>query len=247
MHPNQNLPPHPGSRSTVLIVDDNEQARMRVSTVLERAGYSAIQARDGQAALKTLTTTANIDAILLDLVMPWSWDFRSFQLGDRRLVQIPTLVTSPRPLSPHERYTLRLGVALIVHKPFADAELLASLGRILAEPGSQMPARDLRWRSRDGQPLMWSKHGRVACEAHAPSPGSEDWHNEGWEWIPRFAGKNKIEYTCQECCGGPIAHIRTTPPQAHATSGNGPATSPRSVSGAFAEYRSPTARQQEST
>lgn len=237
MHSSQLPTPRSTPRSTVLLVDDNEHTRSRVATVLERAGYAVIQARDGQTALKTLTTTADIDAILLDLAMPWSWEFRSFQLGDRRLLQIPTLVTSARALSPHERYTLRLGVALIVQKPFSDADLLASLGRILAEPGSEVPSRDLRWRSRDGQPLMWSKRGCVACEAHAPAIGSDEWRAGGWEWIPRFAGKNKIEYTCQECCGGPIAHVRTAP----ATPRDRRATaSSRSVSGELADYRSPT-------
>jgi hypothetical protein len=39
---------------------------------------------------------------------------------------------------------------------------------------------------------------------------SERWSAEGWTWIPVFAGKNKIEYCCEECVGGPIRHHRIT-------------------------------------
>jgi hypothetical protein len=43
---------------------------------------------------------------------------------------------------------------------------------------------------------------------HAPAANSDAWRAEGWAWIPRFAGKNKIEYACQACRGGPILHGR---------------------------------------
>jgi hypothetical protein len=71
-------------------------------------------------------------------------------------------------------------------------------------------ASSARWLSQDGKPLLWSRRGHVACEQHAPNAMSERWVEDGWTWIPVFAGKNKIEYCCQECAGGPIRHHRIT-------------------------------------
>jgi CheY-like chemotaxis protein len=172
-----------------------------------------MEAGDGRHALRTLATAA-VDVIVLDLAMPAmsGWDFRTAQLNDARLSQIPTFVTTAHPLTAHERYSLRIGTALVFQKPFDDGRVLDGLARVIADADPESPSalvsRDSRWRSRDGQALLWSRRGCVACEEHAPSPGSDQWQTEGWAWIPRFAGKNKIEYACQACCGGPILHGR---------------------------------------
>ena len=79
---------------------------------------------------------------------------------------------------------------------------------MLTTAHSRTSAQDARWLTEDGQPLFWSRQGRVVCEKHAPERGTDQWNREGWAWIPSFAGKNKIEYCCQECAGGPIRHHR---------------------------------------
>src|SRR4029077_15313286 len=70
-----------GSRMTtrVLVVDDSATIRKVVSAVLQRHGFEAIQAADGQSALELLTEAARaengngaaqIDLVLVDFVMP---------------------------------------------------------------------------------------------------------------------------------------------------------------------------------
>jgi CheY-like chemotaxis protein len=54
---------------TILIVDDEEDIREYLSTVLEDAGFNIVTAVDGEEALKRVETTVP-DLISLDLVMP---------------------------------------------------------------------------------------------------------------------------------------------------------------------------------
>jgi chemosensory pili system protein ChpA (sensor histidine kinase/response regulator) len=56
-------------RPRIMVVDDSLSVRRVVTTALERQGWEAIQARNGQEALTLLTTTP-IDAMLLDIEMP---------------------------------------------------------------------------------------------------------------------------------------------------------------------------------
>jgi len=200
-HPRTNAP-------SVLIVDDVKSTRDRLSRVLDAGGYVVLEAADGRDALRTLATTYPVDAILLDLMMPSmnGWEFRQFQLRDPRLAHIPTLVITAKELAEHERYGLRMGSATLIHKPFEDWQVLQSLERVLVNARPAAAPSDNRWVTREGQPLLWSRRGGVACTQHAPAPDSDQWNTEGWSWIPNFAGKNKIEYACQRCTGGPISH-----------------------------------------
>lgn len=51
--------------------------------------------------------------------------------------------------------------------------------------------------------LYWSKRGEIGCRAHAPSPGSDRWRDEGWQPMPDF-GVRMARYQCQHCEGLPI-------------------------------------------
>ena len=197
------------SRPSVLIVDDVRSTRDRLARVLSAGGYDTLEAADGREALTVLASRPVVDAILLDLVMPGmnGWEFRAFQLRDARLAAIPTLVVTVKALAEHERYAFRLGTATLIHKPFEDWQVLQSMSRMLTSR-PRIAETEERWLTHDGQPLLWSRRGRVACEQHAPGSTTEQWIDEGWTWIPAFAGKNKSEYSCQECAGGPIRHRR---------------------------------------
>lgn len=203
----QSGPPRP----TILLIDDVRSTRDRLSRVLGSAGYDIIEAADGREALRVLATAPVVDAILLDLVMPGmnGWEFRELQLRDPRLSIIPTLVVTVKALAEHERYSLRLGTATLIQKPFEDGQVLQAVSRMVTSRPATATSQQ-RWLTEDGKPLLWSRRGRVACEEHAPHPMTEQWTDEGWTWIPMFAGKNKIEYCCQECVGGPIRHHRAT-------------------------------------
>ena len=58
-------------KHTILIVDDEESVRTLLRRILERAGYSVLEAVDGQQGLEVYKQNVEvIDVLLLDLTMP---------------------------------------------------------------------------------------------------------------------------------------------------------------------------------
>jgi len=55
--------------ATLLVVEDNEDNRLIAATNLEMAGYTVLQAEDGERGLEALGSTA-VDLVLLDIMMP---------------------------------------------------------------------------------------------------------------------------------------------------------------------------------
>ena len=55
--------------SLILIIDDEEQIREVLHTVLERAGHQVLQADNGAAGLK-LYNQNDIDLVITDIIMP---------------------------------------------------------------------------------------------------------------------------------------------------------------------------------
>ena len=55
---------------TILVVDDSRSVLAVIGTTLKVAGYSVIQASDGQEGLDVLNGGENVDMIITDLNMP---------------------------------------------------------------------------------------------------------------------------------------------------------------------------------
>src|SRR6187402_3181192 len=61
--------PHPGTTSDILIVDDDASIRTMLAFVFDDAGYTVVEAADGQEALDALAADAPA-LMVLDLMMP---------------------------------------------------------------------------------------------------------------------------------------------------------------------------------
>lgn len=61
---------HATHGETVLVVDDEPSIRMLVTDILEDAGFTAIEAKDGAAAMKVLETGARVDLLITDVGLP---------------------------------------------------------------------------------------------------------------------------------------------------------------------------------
>jgi CheY-like chemotaxis protein len=59
-----------GSGEVVLVVDDEATVRMLIVEVLTEAGYRALEAADGSAALKILQSNARVDLLITDVGLP---------------------------------------------------------------------------------------------------------------------------------------------------------------------------------
>lgn len=125
----------PGAPRSLLIVEDNETTRRRMSDVLRADGYEVTEAVDGLDALSKLSA-CSFDAILLDLVLLRvdAWQFRATQLRHPELALIPTVIVTVEALRDPARYALR--TSDVVQKPFEDAALLQVVRRVCgARPG----------------------------------------------------------------------------------------------------------------
>jgi CheY-like chemotaxis protein len=110
----------------VLIVDDDEDARDMLATLIERAGYSTETASNGREALDRLRTLKP-QLILLDVCMP-VMDGPTFRQEQRRhwdWLRIPTIVMT----GANEEPMLDIAVEETLRKPVRSADVLALVAR----------------------------------------------------------------------------------------------------------------------
>jgi CheY-like chemotaxis protein/signal transduction histidine kinase len=99
----------------VLIVDDDAPTREVVSRTLRRAGYSTVEARDGEEALLRARVLAP-GLMILDLLMPGVDGFEVLRTIRSEGMRMPVVVLTGKKLVADEERTLRDGLARIVHK-----------------------------------------------------------------------------------------------------------------------------------
>ena len=112
---------------TVLIVEDDDDVRSAFTAYLEGAGYTVVEAADGEDALRRLRDAADeFCLIVLDLFMPRmnGWQFRAAQLRDPAVAHIPVVVVSAA--SNTSRKAAELGAIAHLEKP-VDMKGLVSL------------------------------------------------------------------------------------------------------------------------
>lgn len=139
----------------VLVVDDSPTIRKVVSSVLERHGFEAVQAADGQAALEQLVNAARptlngagdeaekIDVVLVDFVMP---RMNGFQLcrairHDELLRDTPIVLMSAKSDRIRDHFVQQTGAIDAITKPFEAQALIAVIENAIR--------RSAEWRERE--------------------------------------------------------------------------------------------------
>src|SRR5580692_3645863 len=87
----QFMPFRPTETPTVLVVDDDEQDRCILSSIVSSLGYGVETAGDGREALAKLDTTP-ISAIVTDLMMPKMDGFELLRTLAERGPSVPAIV-----------------------------------------------------------------------------------------------------------------------------------------------------------
>ncbi len=109
--------------ATVLLCDDELMNRKVASKILEKEGFSVIEAQNGKEALEVLKST-KIDLILMDLMMPIMDGYEATKIikEDDEFSTIPLIIISA--LSDKEAITkgLELGADEYLTKPFDIVE-----------------------------------------------------------------------------------------------------------------------------
>ena len=107
----------------ILLIEDENNIRNLVATVLETAGYQTIPA-DSCSMAKTLFVSHIPDLIILDLGLPDS-DGMNFLDYVRKDSLTPIIVLSARTNESDKIIALDRGANDYITKPFASGELLA--------------------------------------------------------------------------------------------------------------------------
>ncbi len=115
---------------TILVVDDDPDIREVVKTILERNGFKAISAVNGDDCLKKLKAK-KVDLILLDIMMPGT-PIRNVikKIRGTKIIFLTVVRTSE---AEKESLLKNKNVASYVQKPFMINELIGEVKRVLEE------------------------------------------------------------------------------------------------------------------
>ncbi|MDX1582747.1 MAG: response regulator [Thermoanaerobaculia bacterium] len=127
------------SKTTVLVVDDDEGHRRNLGRLLEREGLVFEQASDGRDALSVISREVP-DLILLDLMMPVMDGFEFLEELRRRkeYQSIPVVVLTSKDLDQTDRDRLTGSVTRILQKGVVAREQL--IGELKKELSSRLSA-----------------------------------------------------------------------------------------------------------
>ena len=139
---------------TVLVVDDDPHIRQLLVFALEKAGMSAREAADGEAALASVATEAP-DLVILDINMP-KLDGLEVCRRLRATADLPILFLSSRDDEIDRVLGIELGGDDYVVKPFSPREVVARVSAILRR------ARGARAAPSAADALV---HGRLSLDA----------------------------------------------------------------------------------
>ena len=119
----------------VLCVDDDEDIRLLLRELLERAGYAVDEAPDGRTALRMLFSKPP-SLVILDVTMP---DMDGYQTLERirDLSDVPVLMLTARSQELEKVRGLSAGADDYVAKPFGRQELLARVQALLRRTGGK--------------------------------------------------------------------------------------------------------------
>ncbi|QEG41968.1 sigma-54-dependent transcriptional regulator [Roseimaritima ulvae] len=118
--------------SKILVADDEPFYLKTTGELLRNAGYECECVTDAEAAIVALERES-FDLILSDLNMPGNFKLELLRESRRRHAQIPLIVITGVPSLPTAIESVRLGITDYLLKPVKVDDLLASVGRALAE------------------------------------------------------------------------------------------------------------------
>lgn len=124
----------PRGSATILVVDGEEPARRRAAEMLDARGFRVITSGNSVTALALYEQQhASIDLVIVDMILPGI-------SGTQCLAEIlkidrgaKVVMTCGHPGESYRALACERGAAHLLAKPYADAELLGAVERILSK------------------------------------------------------------------------------------------------------------------
>lgn len=123
----------------MLVIDDDDDVRALVLRLAQGAGYTAAEAPDGRAGLRSLHALPP-DVVILDVSMPGLDGWETLE-RIRDLSDVPVLMLSARDGELDKVRALQRGADDYVTKPFGRQELLARIDVLLRRSGERSEGR----------------------------------------------------------------------------------------------------------
>ena len=118
------------AQETILLVEDEPAVRQLFATALTRAGYTVVEARNGEEALKLFDENASsIDLLLTDMRMPYMGGAELAKQLRGRKSDLKLICISGHPGSPGHEVTEDF-----LAKPFSREEMLRKVRDVLDRP-----------------------------------------------------------------------------------------------------------------
>ena len=129
---------NPQSSQTIVIADDEAPIRLVVGEKLRSAGYTVIEASDGEQALSAALASTPA-AVISDLQMPCmnGLELATRLRGDDRTKDVPVLLLTARGHILTKDQLAGTNVRRVMSKPFGVRELVAYVQEQLAPLGAR--------------------------------------------------------------------------------------------------------------
>jgi DNA-binding response OmpR family regulator len=130
-------------RKKILSVDDDPLNRDILTEYLSEGGYDVVEADDGDTALQLLNEVKDIDAIVLDRMMPRlnGMEVLKAVKSDKRFADIPVIMQSAATARDQILQGIKAGVYYYLTKPYEDQMLLAIVGAALQDASMKTKLR----------------------------------------------------------------------------------------------------------
>lgn len=115
---------------SILIVEDDRDIRRMLRKVLEREHYEALEAEDGEAALK-LMDGQHVDLIILDLMMPRMDGYEFTETLRQSGCNTPILMATAKQLPQDKKRGFLVGTDDYMTKPIDTEEMLWRISALL--------------------------------------------------------------------------------------------------------------------